>query len=384
LRFFASCAAGTERALADELREIGVGPIKTTRGGVGFEGHYERALRVCLWSRVAVRVLLQIGELPCPDGDALYAGMRRIEWSEHIRPNQTLAVSAVSKDSALSHTMFIAQRTKDAIVDPLRERFGSRPSVDRDDPDVQVFVRVVKDVATVHLDLAGEALHRRGWREPGAEAPLKETLAAAILRLAGWDRERPLVDPCCGSGTIAIEADHWARRVAPGLARRRLGIERWASFDAPLKKTLAELREQARAAALDDGPPIFAFDADAQAVAQASRNVVRAGAHVTVRRQRVAELSPGRLGLIPSRHKPAAHVVSNPPYGERLEAGAELWPQFDELLERLPRGTRVSLLVASRPPIRLPERIERHSLMNGRIECWLVSWDVGRPRRARS
>jgi putative N6-adenine-specific DNA methylase len=253
--------------------------------------------------------------------------------------------------------------------------------VDRDDPDVQIFVRLVRDVASVHLDLAGEALHRRGWREPGARAPLKESLAAAMLRLAKWDRERPLFDPMCGSGTIAIEADHLARNVAPGLLRKRFGIERWASFDDSLKKTLAALRDEARAAVRSDGPTILAFDADPQAVDQAQRNAERAGARIDVRQLRLNQVRPGALGLVPARNRPAAHLISNPPYGQRLEAGPELWAELEGLIDRLPQGTRVSLLLLERPPMRLPKRLERLTLMNGPIECRLVSWDVGRARR---
>ena len=378
MRFFATAAAGTEPALADELREIGIRAPRPERGGVAFEGSFVPAMQVCLWSRVAVRVLMELAEFEAPDGDALYTGVEGIDWSEWLDPGRTLAVSAVSRESALAHTLFVAQRTKDGIVDRLRRRFGARPDVDRDDPDVAVFVRLFRDRASVHLDLAGESLHRRGWREPGASAPLKESLAAALLRLGRWDRNRPLVDPFCGSGTIAIEADGWARNVAPGLSRKRFGFERWASFSQA--EELADLRAEARGAALPDGPPIFAFDADAGASEQTRRNVERAGARVTVRRQRVVELKLGSLGLVPGRGKPGAHIFSNPPYGERLEAGHTLWEELDTAVERLPQGTRVSLLLVERPPISLPKRIERVHVFNGRIECVLASWDVGRAR----
>jgi 23S rRNA G2445 N2-methylase RlmL len=382
VQFFATCAAGTESALDDELRELGIRRASCERGGVGFQGDWELALRVCIWGRIAVRVLVSLGEFRCPDADALYAGASKIDWSLQLRPDRTLAVSAVSRESALSHTMFIAQRTKDAIVDQLRSRFGSRPSVARDDPDVSVFVRIVRDVASVHLDLAGDALHRRGWREPGARAPLKETLAAAVLRLSGWDRQQPLVDPMCGSATIAIEADHWARSIAPGLSRERFGFERWASHAQQTQALVSRLRAEALDAARDQGPPIFALDADPDAVAQARRNRDRAGARIDVRQARLAELRLGALGLTPGKQRAAPQICTNPPYGERLAAELDFWVELEAAIERMPQGTRVSLLVMQRPQLRLPKRFERVRLYNGPIECDLVSFQVGRSRRA--
>jgi 23S rRNA G2445 N2-methylase RlmL len=383
LRFFATCAAGTEHALEDELRELRIQRLRGDRGGVGFEGGWEPAMRVCLWSRIAVRVLAELAEFRCPDADALYAETSKLDWSEHVRPDRTIAVSAVSRDSALAHTMFIAQRTKDAIVDGLRSRYGARPDVDREDPDLSVFVRIVRDVASVHLDLAGAALHRRGWREPGARAPLKETLAAAILRLSGWDRKRPLLDPMCGSGTIAIEADHWARSIAPGLSRRRFGFERWSSHGPEARELIAQLRIEAGSAAREDGPPVFALDADPEAVAQTRRNAERARAQIQIRRSRLAELRIGALGLTPGRGRPPPQICTNPPYGERIAADFAFWAELEAALERLPQGTRVSLLVMQRPQLRLPKRFERAHLYNGPIECDLVSWDVGRARGSR-
>ncbi|MDQ3037343.1 MAG: THUMP domain-containing protein, partial [Myxococcota bacterium] len=229
--FFVTCAAGTELALKDELRELRFRKVRADRGGVRFEGPWADGFRACLTSRIAIRVLAPIARFPAKDGDALYDGVRAIEWERWLSARHTLAVSAVSKASALTHTNFVAQRTKDAIVDRLRDLSGARPSVDRQDPDLAIFVHLAKDEAAVHLDLGGDSLHRRGWRTAIGEAPLKETLAAAMLRIAGWDREGPMIDPTCGSGTIAIEADLWARRVAPGLMRERFGIERWASHD---------------------------------------------------------------------------------------------------------------------------------------------------------
>jgi putative N6-adenine-specific DNA methylase len=206
LRLFATAAKGTEAALRDELIELGFRGVRADRGGVHFDGPRREGYRACLWSRIAVRVLEPVTSFDCAGQAALYEGVAAHDFSDVLSPSHTLAVSAASRSSELSHTQYVAQRTKDAIVDRLRERFGERPDVERADPDVHVFVHLADDFATVYLDHAGAPLHQRGYRKGLAEAPLKETLAAAVLRLAGFEAEGPALDPMCGSGTVAIEA----------------------------------------------------------------------------------------------------------------------------------------------------------------------------------
>ena len=361
--FFATCAAGTEVALKDELRELRMHRVRADRGGVRFEGSMEEAFRACLWSRIAIRILMPIARFPAADGEALYEGARAIEWERWISPSHTLAVSAVSKKSALTHTSFVALRTKDAIVDRLREREGARPDVHRDDPDVSVFVHLANDEAAVHLDLAGESLHRRGYRTVAGEAPLKETLAAAMLRICGWDRVRPLVDPCCGSGTIPIEADLWARDVAPQLGRDRFGFERWASHDESLRAIAPRLRDEARAKE-HDGPPIAGSDVDARVIITAETNARRAGSRVRFRRAPLRDLQAT---------EPPAHIIANLPYGHRIEVG-DVYRDLAEALPRL-RGSTLSLLLQEPPPAGLlPRPAASHELWNGRIPCRLVTY----------
>jgi putative N6-adenine-specific DNA methylase len=242
LRFFATAAKGTEPALRDELRELRLPRVRADRGGVHFEGALEDAARACLWSRVALRVLLEAHTFDAPSGDALYEGVRSIDWTAWLTARTTLAVRATCRSSTLTHSQFVAQRTKDAVVDQLRDRLGARPSVDKEDPDVLLAVHVARDRATLYLDVGGASLHKRGWRARSGEAPLRETLAAAVVRLSGWDRESTLVDPMCGAGTIAIEAAAWAGRVAPGLGRAQFGVERWARHDSPMRAIMARLR----------------------------------------------------------------------------------------------------------------------------------------------
>jgi putative N6-adenine-specific DNA methylase len=262
----------------------------------------------------------------------------------------------------------VAQKTKDAVVDALRDRFGARPSVAREDPDVLLAVHLAKDKATLYLDVGGASLHERGWRAHTREAPLRETLAAAVLRLSGWDRQRPLVDPMCGAGTIAIEAAAWARRMAPGLARERFGFERWASHDEATRRLVQGLREEARAAALREGPPVHASDVDARAVALTRQNAREAGVDVVVEQRDVRALVP---------LDPPGFVVTNPPYGERLEGDRALYEGLASATRRL-HGHTVALL-AGTPAIAHAMRREPDrwwALYNGPIECRLLVYSI--------
>lgn len=368
MRFFATAAKGTEPALRDELRELRFARVRADRGGVHFEGELGDAARACLWSRVAVRVLLEVASFDAADASALYEGVRTVDWSPWMTPRTTLAVRATCRASQLTHSQFVAQKTKDAIVDALRDRHGERPSVDRDDPDVLVAVRVARDRATVYLDVGGSSLHERGWRARAGEAPLRETLAAAVVRLSGWDRDRPLVDPMCGAGTVAIEAAAWARRAAPGLARPRFGLERWASHDDRMRETLANLRREAREATLGKGPPIFAFDADPRLVELTRENAKAAGVDVSVERRNVRDLTPMAT---------AGFVVTNPPYGERLEADPGLYDDLAQASRRM-RGHTVAILCGTPA---LPRAMRRDAdrswvLYNGPIECRLLVYEI--------
>ncbi|GMV12420.1 MAG: RNA methyltransferase [Polyangiaceae bacterium] len=367
MKFFVTAPMGVERALSDELSELDVGRVRGVVGGVELSGRWEDAYRVCLESRIALRVLFPLADAPCRSERDLYDAAREIAWEKHLTPDTTLAVSAVGTAPGLDNTMFLAMRTKDAVADRLRALVGARPSVDRRDPDVSIFVRLARGRVTIALDLVGESLHRRGYREPGSTAPLKETLAAALLRMSGWDRRRPLVDPMCGSGTLPIEADLWARGVAPGLSRARFGFERWASFDPSLEKRLGVLKARARARVKDSGPRVSGFDRDPDAVALARRNAKRASAHV--------ELARAELGSLRSTSPPGL-VIVNPPYGERLAAGRSLYAELGEVLGRLGPGHRVAVLLGPDTPFRTPPGAERHRLKNGDLSCVLAVWDV--------
>lgn len=369
-QFFATAAKGTEGALRDELREHKFRHIKADRGGVHFGGDLEDAMRACYESRIAMRILWRRGSFPAPDGDALYEGVRALDLTDVLDPTRSLSVSATVKSGALTHNNYVAQKTKDALVDTQREHFRQRSDVDRDDADVRIAVHVVKDHADVYLDLAGEPLHKRGYRGEAREAPIKETLAAALLRLAGWDRKRPLVDPMCGSGTIAIEAMLWARGIAPGALGRRYGFQRWLSHDDRRKKTMNNIRERAQARVLpqSEAPSVMALDIDMQAVSLTRRLAKSAGVDLRVERLDAREFAGT---------EPAGHVVFNPPYGVRLERG-ETFEQDLALGLRELRGHRVSAICQDRElEWAMPVKpVQEHALWNGDLECRLYSWEL--------
>ena len=316
-RFFATAArdlepllAGEIAALAGEAQTAGETPadaaVHAEHGGVAFEGPLSLAFRVCLWSRVAQRVLLPLATFAAADADELYAGVGEIDWSEHLDVDGTLAVDFVVVKSHLAHTQFGAQRVKDAIVDQFRERTGVRPSVDLARPDLRVNLFVQRDMATVSVDLSGDSLHRRGYREPGEQvaAPLKETLAAAILLRAGWPaiaaQDGSVVDPLCGSGTLPIEAALIACDVAPGALRDSWGFLTWKGHDAAAWSALVAEAGRRREAALarlraaGALPLAFGYDSDRRAIALARDNVRRAGLDgvVHVERRELSELAP--------------------------------------------------------------------------------------------
>jgi putative N6-adenine-specific DNA methylase len=377
-RFFATAARGTEGPLRRELAQLGLHAPTGDRGGVWFGGSLEDGMLACLCSRVAMRVLLQIGEYRAKGQKELYEGARAIDFREWIDPRFTFAVRATVHDSDITHSGFAALKIKDAIVDDARERLGVRPDVDADDPDVTVSLHLRDDRARLFLDLAGEPLHRRGYRAAMTDAPLKETLAAAVLALGGAARDVPFVDPMAGSGTLAIEHALSARNIAPGLLRH-FAFERWPSFDDALRASFAQRKAEARAAVLPHAPaPIVCADCDRRALDAARANASHAG--VTDDLEFV--LADAREI---DRRWPRGVVCTNPPYGERLTADRGLYADLGQALRKL-SGWRVSLLaggpalahaMGARPDV-------SHRLYNGDLEVRLLSWEIRDPDLGRA
>jgi 23S rRNA (guanine2445-N2)-methyltransferase / 23S rRNA (guanine2069-N7)-methyltransferase len=382
--FFATTAKGLEAVLAGELRAFAVTGVELQRAGVAFRGPLESGYRACLWSRVASRVLLPLASFPAETPAALYAGVRTIRWSEHIGRGRTLAVDCAVSHSRITHSHFAALKTKDAIVDQLREQLGTRPSVAVERPDVRINVYLHEDRATVSIDLAGDSLHRRNYRQSGGVAPLKENLAAAVLLLADWPRlaraRVPLLDPLCGSGTLCIEAALIAADIAPGRGRPYFGFLGWRGHQAALwDDLLSEAAERERRGA-QPLPLIRGYDADAAAIRNALANVDRAGlrGRVHIEKRALADCEPI---AVPVAGDVRGLVVTNPPYGERLgdpAALADLYAQLGDTLRRKFTGWTGYVLTGNRA---LGGRIglrpsRRHVLYNGAIECRLLVFPI--------
>jgi 23S rRNA (guanine2445-N2)-methyltransferase / 23S rRNA (guanine2069-N7)-methyltransferase len=340
LTLFATCARGVEPLLADELRTLGASGVRPARAGVGFAGDVSVAYAACLWSRTASRVLLPLAKVGAEDAEALYRGVRDIPWEEHLSPSGTLSVDfATDPNPEFRNTMFGALKAKDAIVDRLRDLFGERPSIDTLIPDLRVNVRVRSKVATVSIDLTGDALHRRGYREAGVqgEAPLKESLAAAVLLLAGWSAVSAaggaLVDPMCGSGTLLVEGAWIAGDVAPGLLRSHWGFTGWLGHDADAWSDLLADADERAEKGLDSLPPIEGWDLSPAAVTLAEANIARAGL-----RGRVRVGVRGVDALEPPAGTTRGLVATNPPYGERIGDAATASGAYRVLGERLRAG----------------------------------------------
>ncbi|WP_050727309.1 THUMP domain-containing class I SAM-dependent RNA methyltransferase [Vulgatibacter incomptus] len=371
--FFATAAKGTEGALRDELRALRLPRVRADRGGVHFEGRLEDGMRACLWSRIAMRILLQLGELEARGTQGFYDAIRSFPWEDHLSLRRTFAIRATVRDSELTHSHFVALKAKDAIVDRLREKLGGRPDVDADRPDVSVVIHLAKDVAQLSLDLAGAPLHMRGWRVEAKEAPLRETLAAAMLALGRYDPALPFLDPMCGSGTLAIEAAQIARKIAPGRGRH-FGFMRWPAFGDEESKAFRALQEDAKAVALPKAPaPILARDRFADPLEVTERNLHRAGVTGSVE---LEQRDTRDLGSLP----PRCQIFVNPPYGERL-GGKRL--QLEGLYRGFgqayaPLEPEHRLVVLSGSPYferAFGARVRaRHRLFNGPLEVDLLSY----------
>ena len=370
----ASCAAGLEPLVAREVVSYGGRDIAQAKGVVSWTGGLSSGYRACLWSRFASRIFLQIAEFTTPDNDTIYQKCSEIDWERHLDCDTTFAVNCtLSEKSVITHSRYAALRVKDAVVDQFRARMDRRPSVKTDRPGVQINLHVHGETAVLSIDLSGESLHRRGYRVATGTAPLKETLAAAIVSLARWDGgdpEKILVDPMCGSGTLLIEAALIYGDSAPGLSRGYFGFTGWKGYDPDLWESLVNEAVAREEAGLEKKwPLLLGYDADPVVVAAARKNIARAGLEdrIRVKQAELAVLQrPGKNGI----------VVCNPPYGERLadtEGVAQLYRALGRILRERFDGWQAGIFIANTD---LADRLgitwdASYRLFNGPLACRL-------------
>jgi len=380
LSLIASCPRGLADLLVQELKEFGATDLGERTTGVSFQGTLECAYRVCLGSRTANRLFLAIGSFVAATTDEFYAEVRRIDWTQHVGPQATLACDFSGQHPQITHTHFGALKLKDAICDGLRAWAGYRPDVQRERPDVRVHAHANHEQVTISIDLSGESLHRRGYRGAAGEAPLKENVAAGILLRAGWPQlaadDAGFLDPMCGSGTLVIEAALIAAGRAPGLTRDYFGFSGWRGHDPGLwERVRTQALAQVRAVP-PEHRPLRGIDRDAASIRAAVDNAQRAGVAPWV------HFSTGLLAHSqPLGGEATGLLATNPPYGVRMEdmAGARVaHRELGIVLREQFQGWHAAVFTGT-PELGLELGIRArrtHTLWNGAIECRLLRLTV--------
>jgi putative N6-adenine-specific DNA methylase len=392
LHLFLPCAAGVEDLLEAEVRRICSGHTDKRRGGVNVVASWRDAMQLNLHSRLAQRVLVQLAEGFYRSENDLYALADSVAWEIWFTPRQSIKVEITAQHSPLTSLNFAALKIKDAVCDRFRAKAGGvRPDVNTQWPDVRIYAHLTTDRCLLYIDTSGEPLFKRGWREDTGEAPLKETLAAAMLAASGWDGSAPLYDPCCGSGTIAIEAATIACNQAPGLLRR-FAFEKYLPYQ---EHVWEALRDQAATAVREPSVPVFGSDVAFRMVDFAERNAERAGVTHAVQFRggdALQRLPPAPTGV----------MLLNPPYGERIavagvagtpgslrgretaqidgerDEGDAFFPQLATHWKKNYAGWTAWVLT---PDLKLPSRMRlkesrRVPMWNGPIECRLFRFDM--------
>jgi putative N6-adenine-specific DNA methylase len=368
-QFFATCPRGLERVLAAELTALGAHETRAVDGGASFSGDLALCYRANLESRIASRVLWQVGRARYRSEHDIQDAARALGWPRLFDARRSIRVNVSAIRSPVKSLDFVTLSVKDAVCDGFRAARGKRPDVNTARPDVRIHVFLTRDEATFYLDTSGEALFKRGWRTAAGDAPLRENLAAGILKLTGWAPPVPLFDPMCGSGTFLIEAAMMALDAPPG-AKRAFGFERLENFDA---QQWVAIKDKALARRKPARPlPVFGSDKSGKILAAARENLLSAGVGEAIQLKQMDILEgrpPAEAGI----------MVTNPPYGERLadpEALAAFYPKLGDVLKQRFSGWTAYILSADQ---RLPKLIrlqpsKRTPLYNGALECRLYEY----------
>lgn len=377
--FFAPCPRGLEAPLAAELEKLGAAAIESTDGGVGFAGDLALCYRVNLWSRVASRVLWRLAEQSYRSEEDIYRAALALPWPSFFNVEQTFRVKVSAIKCPLRSLDFVTLKIKDAICDKFRKAGGERPSIDTAAPDMRVYAFLTADRVSLYLDTSGEALFKRGWRTETGDAPLRENLAAGLLRVSGWKPGMPLFDPMCGSGTILCEAAQMVQGVPPG-ARRSFAFEKFHDFD---PQPWQDMKAAIKPNPLPAEPTIFGSDISGDMVAMARHNLRSAGIvfdvplkQIEAQQVQAPSTQPGIL-------------LTNPPYGERIGVRGDSTVPQDELansfyaelsttLKQRFAGWTVFLFTADLgvPKLLRLKESRKTPFFNGALECRLFRFDM--------
>ena len=368
-KMIAKTFQGLENVLADELRELGAENVEVGRRAVEFEGDKRMLYRANFCCRCALRILKPIYTFYAHDADELYREVSKFNWDSVLTPERTFAIEATVNSEEFRHSRFVTYKVKDAIADYFTSRYGKRPSIRLNNPDLRLDVHISEKDVSLALDSSGESLHKRGWRVDQTEAPINEVLAAGILRLAGWKGESDLIDPMCGSGTFLIEAAMMARNIYPGVYRSNFAFEHWTDFDADLFEEIYNDDSAER----EFNHHIYGTDISPKAIAIAAKNIRSAG----VAKYVTAEVKPFQAW---EEAPEGGILVTNPPYGERLTmdeldgfyrmVGSQLKNKFKGYNAWLiGPATEVFAGIGLKPSVKYP-------LLNGSIECELRKYEI--------
>ena len=370
--FVATTLHGLEEVLAEELDNLGAENIRLGSRAVHFEGDRAILYKANLYCRTAIKVLKPIVEFDCPDEDALYEEILATNWEKYMTVDDTFSVDGVVFSSGMTHSKYVALKTKDAICDQFRSKYDRRPNVDTINPDLRLHVRISKDVCTVSINSSGESLHKRGYRpKTEMEAPISEVLAAGLILLSGWDKKSPFIDPMCGSGTFLVEAGLIAKNIPPGIFRKQFAFEKWKDFDDRLWKNIVDESYPKRHHTLNT--IIIGSDISQEAVEVARESLERAklGHEIKV------ECIPFDQFIPPTG---GGTVFFNPPYGERLleEGVNELYESIGSRLKSKFPGY-VAWIITSNPEAAKHIGLhpsKKHTIFNGPLECRFMKFEL--------
>jgi putative N6-adenine-specific DNA methylase len=370
LRMIAKTFEGFEEVLAKELRDLGAEDIDLLKRAISFTGD-KRLLYLANYNcRTALRILMPVSSFKASTESMLYDGVRAIPWEKWLDFRGKFAVDSVISFSEFTHSGFVSLKTKDAIVDRFRDKFGKRPDVSTNDPDIRVNVHLFKDDCTVSIDSSGASLHLRGYRKVQTEAPMNEVLAAGLLLLSEWDCKTPFVDPMCGSGTLLIEAALLAGKVPSGYYRPLFGFERWKDFD---RKLWEQVKRECEEEIIEPGVPIRGYDRDDKAIQASLSNMEEAGVEDFVK------VEQADFNSSPPPY-PRGFMLTNPPYGERIKVEdlKAFYKELGDVLKQKYSGYTAWLLGSDQESLKFiglrPSR--RIKVMNGPLECRLVKFDL--------